>query len=71
VLTGKRCLIERLNRCDREISQAIEESRRPHSEAKHVVILIWEMDWLGERELRQFRSLRAARSGSIFHKVSQ
>jgi hypothetical protein len=36
--------------CDREIDQAIEESCKPHTEAEHVGILLWEMDWRAERD---------------------
>jgi hypothetical protein len=43
-------LAGRLNRCDREISQAIEESRKSHTKAEHIGILLWEMDWRAERE---------------------
>jgi hypothetical protein len=43
-------LSERLARCEREVSQAIEESRRPHSQAEQLGILLWEMDWRAERE---------------------
>jgi hypothetical protein len=41
---------ERLDHCDREIAQAIEESRRLHTESEHLGILLWEMDWRAERE---------------------
>ena len=43
-------LQERLDHCDQQIAQAIEESRRPHTEAEHVGILLWEMDWRAERD---------------------
>jgi hypothetical protein len=43
-------LIKRLNRCELEISLAIEESRRPHTAAEHVGVLLWEMDWRAERD---------------------
>lgn len=43
-------LSERLARCDREIAQAIAESQRPHTEAEHAGILLWEMDWRVERQ---------------------
>jgi hypothetical protein len=39
---------QRLQRCDREIAAAIDESGRPHTEAEHVGILLWEMDWRAE-----------------------
>jgi hypothetical protein len=41
---------ERLEHCDRQIAQAIEESHRPHAEAEHLGILLWEMDWRAEQE---------------------
>ena len=43
-------LAKRLARCDREIAAATAESRRPHTEAEHAVILRWEMDRRIERE---------------------
>jgi hypothetical protein len=43
-------LRERLEYCDWQIAQAIEESHRPHTEAEHLGILLWEMDWRAERE---------------------
>ncbi len=43
-------LQERLQYCDRQITQAIEESKRPHTEAEHLGILLWEMDWRAERD---------------------
>ena len=43
-------LQERLQHCDRQIVQASEESGRPHTEAEHIGILLWEMDWRAERE---------------------
>jgi hypothetical protein len=43
-------LQERLEHCDRQIAQAIEESHRLHTEAEHLGILLWEMDWRAERE---------------------
>jgi hypothetical protein len=43
-------LEQRLQHCDREIAQAIEESRKSHTEAEHVGILLWEMDWRAERD---------------------
>jgi len=43
-------LQERLNYCDQQIAQAIEESGRLHTEAEHVGILLWEMDWRAERD---------------------
>ena len=42
-------LQERLNYCDQQIAQATEESRQPHTEAEHVGILLWELDWRAER----------------------
>jgi hypothetical protein len=41
---------ERLEYCDQQIAQAIEESCRPHTEAEHLGILLWEMDWRAERD---------------------
>ena len=38
---------ERLDHCDHEIAQAIEESRKSHTQAEHVGILLWE--WIGRR----------------------
>jgi hypothetical protein len=43
-------LEQRLQHCNREIARAIEESHRPHTEAEHVGILLWEMDWRAERD---------------------
>jgi hypothetical protein len=43
-------LLERLARCDREIALAVAESQRPHTQAEHAGILLWEMDWRLERE---------------------
>ena len=43
-------LQERLEHCDRQIAQAIEESCRPHTEAEHLGILLWELDWRAERD---------------------
>ena len=43
-------LQERLEHCDRQIAQAIEESRKSHTVAEHVGILLWEMDWRAERD---------------------
>ena len=43
-------LRERLQHCDRQIAQAIEESHWPHTEAEHLGILLWEMDWRAERD---------------------
>ena len=43
-------LQERLERCDQQIAQAIEESHRAHTETEHVGILLWEMDWRAERD---------------------
>lgn len=41
---------ERVARCDREIAMAIAASHRPHTEAEHAGILLWELDWRIERE---------------------
>ena len=41
---------ERLAHCDRQIAEAIEQSKRPHTEAEHLGILLWEMDWRAERD---------------------
>ncbi len=43
-------LQERLDYCDQQIAQAIQESGRPHTEAEHLGILLWEMDWRAERD---------------------
>ena len=43
-------LQERLDHCDQQIAQAIEESCRPHTEAEHLGILLWELDWRAERD---------------------
>ena len=44
------CLSERLARCDREMALAVAESQRPHTEAEHAGILVWELDWRIERQ---------------------
>ncbi len=43
-------LQERLDYCNQQIAQAIEESCRPQTEAEHLGILLWEMDWRAERD---------------------
>jgi hypothetical protein len=43
-------LLEQLNHCEREISKAIAESGRSHTESEQLGILLWEMDWRAERE---------------------
>jgi len=43
-------LEQRLQHCNQEIARAIEESRKPHTDAEHVGILLWEMDWRAERD---------------------
>ena len=43
-------LRERLEHCNWQIAQAIEESHRPHTEAEHLGILLGEMDRRAERE---------------------
>jgi hypothetical protein len=42
--------LERLARCDREIELALAESHKPHTEAEHAGILVWELDWRIERQ---------------------
>jgi hypothetical protein len=41
---------ERLDRCEREIAEAVRESQKEHTPADHIGILLWEMDWRAERE---------------------
>ena len=41
---------ERLEHCNWQIAQAIEESGRQHTETEHLGILLWEMDWRVERD---------------------
>jgi hypothetical protein len=43
-------LQERLDHCNQQIAQAIEESGRPHTDAEHLGILLWELDWRAERD---------------------
>ena len=53
---------ERLARCEREIALAVAESHKPHTEAEHAGILVWELEW---RIVLQARQDALVRSGFL------
>jgi hypothetical protein len=48
---SEQTIAEQLAHCDREIAQAIAESRRLHTEEELACLLRCEMDWRLERKL--------------------